>query len=145
MSHSVSITRHFDAPRERVFEAFTKAQAMQEWYGPETFTCPRVESDPRPGGKYLVEMRSAEGVVHIVSGEYREVRAPEKLVFTWAWLQDGKRGHESTVTITFASKDGGTEILMLHSSLADDGDTKAHESGWNSSLRKLAAKFGGTA
>ena len=143
MSHSVSITRHFKAPREQVFEAFTNAQAMQEWYGPETFTCPRVESDPRPGGKYLIEMRSPDGTPHIVSGEYQEVRAPEKLVFTWAWLEGKKRANESLVTIMFVTKDGGTEMTLLHSGLASIEDAKAHEGGWTSSLNDLNKKLGG--
>lgn len=142
MSHSVSITCHFDAPRQQVFDAFTHAHAMQEWYGPETFTCPHVESDPRPGGKYLIEMRSPDGVAHIVSGEYQEVRVPEKLVFTWAWLEGKKPGHESLVTITFVAKDGGTEMTLLHSGLASVEDAQSHEGGWSSSLNDLSKKLG---
>jgi uncharacterized protein YndB with AHSA1/START domain len=142
MSKSVSITRHFNAPRERVFEAFTNAQAMQEWYGPETFTCPHVESDPRPGGHYRIEMRSPDGTPHIVTGEYQEVRAPEKLVFTWAWLAGKTPGHESLVTITFVAKNGGTEMTLLHSGLASVDDATAHEGGWSSSLNDLGKMFG---
>lgn len=145
MSHSVTITRRFNAPRERVFEAFTDAQAMQEWYGPETFTCPRVESDPRSGGKYLIEMRSPDGAPHIVTGEYKIVNPPEKLVFTWAWLQGKEPGHESLVTITFIAKDSGTEMTLLHSGLASVEDANSHEGGWSSSLNDLNKKFRGTA
>lgn len=137
MTQNVSLTRQFDAPREIVFAAFTNAEVMREWYGPQAFTCPRVESDPRPGGKYLIEMRSPDGSAFIVSGAYREVRAPEKLVFTWAWLEGKESGNESLVTITFVAKDGGTEMTLLHSGLASIEDAKAHEVGWTSSLNDL--------
>ena len=141
MSHSVSITRFFDAPREDVFEAFTNAQAMREWYGPESFTCPRVDSDPRVGGKYLIEMRSPNGSPFIVSGTYQEVQPPEKLVFTWAWLEGKAFGNESLVTIHFGTKNGGTEMTLLHTGLASVEDATAHEGGWVSGLNDLHKKF----
>ena len=141
MSHSVSITRFFDAPREDVFDAFTNADAMREWYGPETFTCPRVESDARVGGKYVIEMRSPDGAPFIVSGTYREMRAPEKLVFTWAWLEGKALGNESLVTINFIAKNGGTEMVLLHTGLASVEDAAAHEGGWVSGLNDLRKLF----
>ena len=141
MSHSVSITRFFDAPREDVFDAFTNADAMCEWYGPETFTCPRVESDARVGGKYLIEMRSPDGAPFIVSGVYREIQSPKKLVFTWAWLEGKAFGNESLVTINFIAKDGGTEMTLHHTGLASVEDAAAHEAGWNGGLDKLRKKL----
>ena len=53
---SLVIKRHFRAPPERVFAAFTEKSLMQAWYGPETMTVPHCEVDARVGGKYRVEM-----------------------------------------------------------------------------------------
>ncbi|HEU0201957.1 MAG TPA: SRPBCC domain-containing protein, partial [Burkholderiaceae bacterium] len=69
---TLRITRQFDAPRERVFDAFISAEALQAWMGPGGFSVPRCEVDARPGGRYRIQMHSPEGSVHIVTGEYRE-------------------------------------------------------------------------
>jgi hypothetical protein len=74
---SLVIKRHFKAPPERVFAAFTERSLMQAWYGPENMTVPHCDVDARVGGKYRVEMHSPAGVVHIVTVEFREIRPPE--------------------------------------------------------------------
>src|SRR5437016_12878326 len=101
---TLTITRFFKAPCERVFEAFTKKEAIEGWFGPEGFTVPSVAIDVRHGGKYRIEMHSPEGSVHIVSGEFREVRPPEQLAFSWAWLEGAGVGPETLVTLSFAAK-----------------------------------------
>ena len=55
---SLVIKRHFKAPPERVFAAFTEKALMQAWYGPEAMTVPHCEVDARVGGKYRVEMHA---------------------------------------------------------------------------------------
>ena len=70
------IKRHFKAPPERVFAAFTDRALMQAWYGPESMTVPHCEVDARIGGKYRVEMHAPSGSVHIVTGEFKEIRPP---------------------------------------------------------------------
>jgi uncharacterized protein YndB with AHSA1/START domain len=77
------IKRHFTAPPERVFAAFTEKSLIQAWYGPENVTVPHCEVDARIGGKYRVEMHAPSGSVHIVTGEFKEIRPPDRLVYTW--------------------------------------------------------------
>ena len=140
---SVKITRRFAAPRERVFDAFTRQEALQAWFGPEGYTIPSAALDPRPGGSYRIEMRAPDGAVHIVIGEYREVRPPEKLVFTWRWLEGADAGPETLVTLDFAAREGGTELTLLHSGFATPEASRGHESGWASSFVCLAAALAG--
>ena len=109
------IKRHFKAPPERVFAAFTEKSLMQAWYGPETMTVPHCEVDARIGGKYRVEMHAPSGAVHIVAGEFKEIRPPDRLVYTWGWLNGAGRGPETTVTLTFIPRDGGTDLTLEHS------------------------------
>jgi len=73
------IKRHFKAPPERVFAAFTKKDLMQAWYGPENMTVPHCEVDARIGGKYRVEMHAPSGSVHIVTGEFKEIRTASSI------------------------------------------------------------------
>jgi uncharacterized protein YndB with AHSA1/START domain len=111
MSEYISkITHKFSVPPERVFEAFTRKEELQGWFGLEGFTVPSVALDPRPGGSYRIEMHSPDGGVHIVVGEYREVRPPEKLVFTWRWLDGSGVGPETLVTLDLAAREGGTTM-----------------------------------
>lgn len=101
---TLTLIRTFKAPRQQVFDAFTKKEAIQSWFGPEGYTVPRASVDVRTGGKYRIEMHSPEGSVHIVTGDYQEVRPPEKLVFTWAWLDGAGVGPQTLVTLTFAAQ-----------------------------------------
>jgi uncharacterized protein YndB with AHSA1/START domain len=78
------LTRHFKAPPERVFAAFTEKALMLGWYGPEGMTVPNCMVDARVGGQFRVEMHRANGSVHIVTGEFKEIVPNERLVFSWA-------------------------------------------------------------
>jgi len=88
---TVVITRVFDAPRELVFKAWTDAKHLAQWWGPKGFTNPICEVDARPGGNLRIVMRAPDGAEHPMTGVFREVTAPERLVFTSAAVdRDGK-------------------------------------------------------
>ncbi len=140
---SLVIKRHFRAPPEKVFAAFTEKSLMQAWYGPENMTVPQCEVDPRVGGKYRVEMHGPAGSVHVVTGEFREIRPPERLVYTWGWLNGTGRGPETIVTLTFASRDGGTDLTLEQTGFLDGESRDRHEEGWRSSLDGLGAALAG--
>ena len=76
------IERVFDAPRERVWEAWTDPEQMKKWWGPKDFTAPTVEIDLKEGGKYLNCMRSPDGQEFWSTGVYREIVPMERLVIT---------------------------------------------------------------
>src|SRR5881396_3140689 len=82
------VTRVFDAPCELVFRVWTDPEHAALWWGPQGFTTISCEMDVRPGGAYRACMRSPAGTRHCRRGVYREVSAPERLVFTFAW-EDG--------------------------------------------------------
>jgi glutathione S-transferase len=140
---SLVLKRHFKAPPERVFAAFTEKSLMQAWYGPENMTVPHCEVDARVGGKYRVEMHSPSGAVHVVTGEFREIRPPERLVFTWGWLNGTGRGPETVVTLTFAPRDGGADVTLEQTGFLDEDARDRHEHGWQGSLDALAAALDG--
>lgn len=134
------ITRVFDAPRDLVWKAWTEPERMAQWTGPRGFTLTSCEMDARPGGAYRLSMRSPEGTDHRVSGVYHEIVAPERLVYTWAWVDaQGNPGHETLLTITFADHGAEKTLLTLRQSgfesvTARDG----HQGGWNSAFDCLA-------
>jgi uncharacterized protein YndB with AHSA1/START domain len=133
------ITRVFDAPRDLVFKAWAEPERMACWAGPRGFTMTSCEMDSRPGGDFRMSMRSPEGTEHRVRGVYHEIVAGEKLVYTWAWVDaDGKPGHETLITVTFADEGQKTK-LTLHQAVFESVTARdAHRGGWDSAFDCLA-------
>ena len=75
------IARLYDAPRERVWQAWTEAERMKRWWGPRGFTVHTFKLDLRPGGMCLYGMKAPDGSDMWGKLIYREIKAPEKLVF----------------------------------------------------------------
>lgn len=135
---SLTVRRTFQAPRDRVFRAWTNAQELARWFAPSAEYSTKVpELDLKVGGKYKVEMRHKDGNVHTVEGTYREIKPPEKIVFTWRWESDAGL-NESLVTIEFLDQGSSTEILLTHMQLPSIEEREKHAHGWNGCLEQLA-------
>lgn len=78
----VMITRVIDAPRARVFHAWTDPVQIAKWWGPHSVTNTVSEMDVRPGGSYRIVMRGPDGTEYPLKGTYREIKAPAQLVMT---------------------------------------------------------------
>ena len=132
---SLSLSRSFNSPPEKVWRAWTDPQALTRWFGPDEGKVSLVETDVRVGGGFHVVFSTLDGEQHDVSGVYREVQPNRKLVFTWAWKSTPER--ESLVTLTFQPSGAGTEFSMLHEQFFDVAARDRHEYGWTGSLAKL--------
>jgi len=138
----ITITRMFDAPRTVVFRAWTDAGQLAQWWGPKGFTNPVCEVDVRVGGAIRIHMRSPDGNVYPMKGEFREIVPPERLVFTNIAVDAA--GHtiiEGLTTVIFAEK-GGKTTMTLHTrgrAVVDYavGYLKGMEAGWTGSIDKL--------
>jgi glutathione S-transferase len=137
------LNRHFQAPPERLFAAFTERALMQGWYGPEGMTVPHCEVDARVGGGYRIEMHGAEGNVSIVTGVFREIEPPRRLVFTWGWLNGAGRNPETVVALTFTPRDGGTDLELIQTGFLKEEFRLGHIEGWNSAFRALESALAG--
>jgi len=140
---SLVLHRHFKASPERVFAAFTEKALMQGWYGPEAMTVPHCEVDARVGGKFRIEMHAATGSVNIVTGEFKEITPPERLVFSWGWLNGAGRNPETLVTLTLKPKDGGTDLTLEQTGFLKEEFREGHREGWTSSFSGLEALLAG--
>jgi uncharacterized protein YndB with AHSA1/START domain len=138
----LTITCVFDAPRELVFKAWIDPKQMAQWWGPKGFTNPVCELDVRPGGAIRIHMRAPDGMVHPMTGTFREIAAPERLVFT-AIAEDkaGKPLLEALTTVTFEEHGGKTRLTVQASAvgLVDVGwqMLQGMEAGWRQSLERL--------
>lgn len=132
-TETLRMSRFFDAPRARVFRAFTDPEVLRRWWGPEGMNTPNPQVDLRVGGAYRLEMHTSDGLNHVIGGQYREIVTDEKLVFTWAW-EGGGEGGETLVTLEFRDRDGGTELSLTHEGFGDAESCEKHNRGWSSSL-----------
>jgi uncharacterized protein YndB with AHSA1/START domain len=109
----VEITRDFDAPRELVFDAFTKPELVRRWLlGPEGWTMPVCEIDLRVGGRYRYVWRK-DGVPDMgMGGEFREVSAPERLVCTEKFDQAWYPGEAALNTTVFTESGAVTRVSI---------------------------------
>jgi len=111
-SHAITISRTFDAPRDRVFEANVDPDSIPEWWGPRRYATVVDEMDARPGGRWRFVNRDDEGNEHGFHGVYHDVVAPERIVQTFEY--EGAPRHVSLETATFEDVDGRTR-LTAHS------------------------------
>jgi uncharacterized protein YndB with AHSA1/START domain len=139
---TVVITRVFDAPRELVFKAWTEATQLAQWWGPKGFTNPVCDVDARVGGTLRIVMRAPDGAEHPMTGVFREVIAPARLVFTNVAVdRDGKPLLEGLTTVTFAEQGGKTKLTLESRAvgLVDYASRmlEGMEAGWTQSIDRL--------
>ena len=139
----LTLTRVFDAPRQLVFKMWTDPVHLARWWGPKLFTSTVRTWDARAGGKIDLTMNMADGSGHPMGGAFREVVAPERLVFTSTALEDeaGNAGLENLNTVTFEDYNGKTKVtvhvVVLRATEAATFALAGMEAGWSQSLDKL--------
>lgn len=134
------LTRVLQAPRTRVFEAWTSPDLVAAWWGPEGYVTEHCEMDIRPGGSYRVSMRSPDGVLSWKRGIYQDIAAPERIVFTFAWEDvTGAPGHQTVVTVTLEDMGAATRLTLRQAVFETPGWCEDHRRGWTSCLQRFAA------
>ncbi|HVY20826.1 MAG TPA: SRPBCC domain-containing protein [Bauldia sp.] len=136
------VTRQFNAPPARVFDAWMNHDEFQSWIGIEGVHCEVPEFDARVGGRYRINLQLSTGEIAPVTGEFRKIDAPRRIVLTWNWNNDPKR--RTVITLTFAPREGGTEMTLRQEGVESPEDRNNHGRGWNSTFNKLAAHLNGT-
>ena len=134
------IQRIFNAPRETVFNAWTKVEHVVNWFGPSGFTAPFCEIDFRVGGSYRICMRSPEGEDHWVWGEYREIVEPERIVLTWNRGEDyrAELWSSTIVELSFVPKgENATQFTLRQAQFEAVQYCEEHSIGWNQCLDRL--------
>jgi uncharacterized protein YndB with AHSA1/START domain len=106
----ITMTRQFDAPKRFVFDAMTRPEYVVRWLGCAELTMPVCEIDLRVGGAYRFVFRSSDGIEHVLSGTYREVVRPDRVVFGETFAMPGFTSDEYVVTSTFVEAGGKTTL-----------------------------------
>ncbi len=139
------LTRLIDAPREKIFRAWTDPELLKQWFAPLPWTTPHAELDVRPGGENFIVMRSPEGNDFPNRGVYLEVVENERLVVTDAYTAGWEPSEKPfmTVILTFENEDGKTRYTARALHWTEE-DREAHEKmgfyeGWGICADQLTA------
>src|SRR4051812_23939114 len=131
--------RVFDAPRERVFAAYTDPELIPEWWGPRGTTTIVDRMEVEPGGGWRFVARDADGSGTAFRGTYREITAPERIVQTFEW--EGLPGHVSVETAIFEDLGDRTKVTttsIFHTTEERDGMLgSGMEGGMNETYERL--------
>ncbi|HEU5176035.1 MAG TPA: SRPBCC domain-containing protein [Burkholderiales bacterium] len=146
------ISRTYDAPRAKVWQAWTEPSRLKHWWGPKGFTVHTCKVDLRPGGTFLYGMKAPNGDDMWGKFVYREIKAPEKLVFVVSFSdpQGGVTRHPwspgwpayilSTVTFT---EQGPKETMVSISWIPHDA-TEAERRTFEEGRPSMTQGWGGT-
>ena len=139
---SLKVSRHIKASRERVFTAWTTPADLIKWLGGPDCNIVSVKMDLRVGGTYtFVVNKSCDGNEECcgMTGQYREINSPSRLVFTWSPLkaENSGEGPDTLVTVDLTEENGGTLVTITHEGFANSELCDLHNIGWTASLEKL--------
>jgi uncharacterized protein YndB with AHSA1/START domain len=141
----LTLTSLIDAPRDKVFRAWTDPALLKQWFAPLPYTTPVAEMDVRSGGANFIVMRGPDGQDLPMHGVYLEVVKNERLVFTDAYTKAWEPSEKPfmTVILTFEDEGGKTRYTarVRHWTVAD---RETHEKmgfhqGWSQCTDQLAA------
>lgn len=141
-SAELRLERLVQAPREKVWEAWTHQEKVAKWWGPKNFSNPMCKVDAKPGGDIRIDMQGPDGTIYPMKGTFRELVRPEWLVFKSTALdENGMPVLESLSSVEFESENGQTRIIIRASASAHNSEgldaLKGMEEGWTQSLNKL--------
>ena len=133
------LKRVLNATPELAFQAWTSPEHIQQWMRPEPgMVVPLASMDLRVGGKFRIQMKHADGEFFTAAGEFREVKPPERLVYTWDWEKDGSEadfgeleGKTTLITVEFLKRGNQTEFVLTHSRFATVESRDNHAEGWS--------------
>ncbi len=132
----VEAGKSFPVSIGQLYDAWTNEEQLKQWWKPIGNTLKEVINDLREGGtvRYLFDSDKL-----VISGKYLEVKEKEKLVYTWNWElpNDAVRNAAYKLTVSFYSKDNGSEIKVLQENFEDEESMLPHQEGWEKGLSDL--------
>ena len=136
VNNAVLLKRHFAAPVQKLFQAWSDPVYLRKWHAPGAMTVVQCEVDFRVGGRYRFMMQnSGDDGRHGVHGEYLEIVENSLLRFTWQWDGSSVR---TEVELRFSASGNGSELQLKHTQFPDADARDRHNQGWVGVLDNLA-------
>ena len=134
---SLEVRKTIAAPREKVFDAWTRPEAVKHWFPPSGFEAAPTDIDLRPGGTWRWGVRHLpDGEPFWATGTFEVVDPPKRLVYTWIW-STRKDGKTTRVTVDFHDRSGKTEVVLRHDRFPDVNMRNEHQQGWTHCFEQL--------
>jgi uncharacterized protein YndB with AHSA1/START domain len=150
-TRTLLIERIFDAPRELVFDAWTKPEYLIQWFAPRGCTIRFVEIDVRPGGRFRSCLHNPSFGECWCVGAYKEIVRPERIVYSLAIadnagneIDSAQAGHdanwprETLVAVTLEDLGGSTRLTLEQNVLESLARQTGAHPGWVQMLDRLA-------
>ena len=138
---TLEMTRVLTAVPSILFRAFSDASELVKWWGPEGFTTPSLQFQPRVGGPYRIEMQPPQGDPFYLTGEFREVHPPARLAYTFIWEDPDPDDVETVVTLSFRDLGESTEVALRQGPFKTEARRALHRDGWMDSFDKLEGLY----
>ena len=134
----LELVRVLPVARARVFAAFTDPDELARWFGPKGFSVGSLDSDPRIGGTYRIEIQPPEGDPFYLGGEFREVDPPGRLAFTFVYEEPDFDDVETLVELSLRDRGDSTEVVFTQGPFKTEARRELHRDGWTDSFDRLA-------
>ena len=134
---TLEIKRLLPAAPSVTFAAFSEPDELAKWWGPQGFTIPSMEFDPRVGATYRIEMQPPEGDSFYLVGEFRDVDPPARLAFTFEWEDPDPDDVDTLVELSFRDLGGSTALALTQGPFKTEARRSLHRDGWSDSFDKL--------
>ena len=130
--NALTIRRLINAPRQRVFDAWTEPEHLKNWWHTDpNWSAEIVEVDFRVNGTYRLGMRDPQqDAPFVCGGRFVEIDPPSKVAYTWAWESSGMDVGETLVTVEFIDKGPATELVLTHDRFPNAEAAAEHSKGW---------------
>ncbi len=139
-SLSLVVRKIVDGNPDAAFAAWTTPDQIRRWWGPDNVSCPECAVDLRVGGSYKIANRFPDGSTIWISGDFLRIEPPHLIEYTWR-IDPGTataQGGDESVTVRFVPRDHQTEIVLVHSRIANRSIQASHNAGWSACLEGLA-------
>jgi uncharacterized protein YndB with AHSA1/START domain len=142
---TLRIERLIASPPDVLFALWIEPTHLLKWWAPDGCEASVDVLDVKPGGRWRTTLRKPDGSQASSSGVYRVVEPPRRLSFTWAWEgENGARGHESEVMVTFEATPGGTRLVLVQQRFESKDVCDRHVVGWSAALDRMTKTTSGT-
>ncbi len=132
----IEASKQFEVPIEKLFKAWSDPEQLKKWWRPMGSQLIEVTNELKVGGnlQYVFDKNT-----FTISGKYEVVKENEKLVYSWSWefSENPEANANYKLSITFSSKDNGSEIRVVQEDMKNDENLHPNQEGWEKGLSDL--------
>ena len=138
---TAKIDKIVDAPIEKVYDTWIKADTLKFWFGPPGHVVTSAKLNVCKDGEYEIIMLSPEKNRYTLKGKFIEIIPYEKLIYTWYWNKPELGEYETQVTVSFISEKSGTRVTIHHEKFLQHTHCEGHTAGWLGSIERIGKYF----